>query len=206
MRRLIAALICIAAVSWSVLATQHDPSIKAGTAARLGVSDMASKADLVIEGQIQDSNVVVGETGLIETEYLLSVDRTFWGADLGSRTVRLPGGVLPDGSGMMIPGMPKLSVGEDVLLFLAPESEWGMRMPMGLSQGKFRIVTNFSGERRLVRDDSPLHFVDPVTGELQEGSSSASLDYAAVVAEIHAALATRLAGPAQPVEETEKED
>ncbi len=71
-----------------------------------------------------------GETGLIETEYLMSVDRTLWGADLGMRTVRLPGGVLPDGRGMMIPGMPRIAVGEDVLLFLSRQTSWGMRMPM----------------------------------------------------------------------------
>ena len=206
MRRLIAALICISALGWTVLATQPDPSVKAGTAVRLDVSDMVSQADLVVEGHIQDANVITGETGLIETEYLLSIDRTFWGADLGSRTIRLPGGVLPDGSGMMIPGMPKLTVGEDVMLFLAPETPWGMRMPMGLGQGKFRVVTNFSGERRLIRDESTITVLDPVTGEIQHAAGSTSLDYAAVVAEIHSAVAARLAGPIQQVEEVEKED
>lgn len=190
MRRLIACVSLAVCAAWTV-ALQLDPSVEAGTAVRLDVSDMVADADLVVEGTVLDASVHFGSTGLIETEYLLSVDRTFVGEDQEQRSIRLPGGVLPDGRGMMIPGMPRMSVGEDVMLFLSRKTAWGMRMPMGLSQGKFRILQDFDGARRLVRDNSPITTIDASSGQVHEVSSAASLDYAAVVAEIHAALAER---------------
>jgi hypothetical protein len=197
MRRLILSAALVAVGTWALVG-HLNPAVEAGTAVRLEVSDMARSADLVLEGRVVDANVLEGETGLIETEYLLSVDRTLWGADLGSRVVRLPGGVLPDGRGMMIPGMPRVRVGEDVMLFLSKETAWGMRMPMGLAQGKFSIVRGFGGERRLVREQASLTTIDAATGQLSEASTGASLDYAAVVSEVHAALAQRQAPHTQP--------
>ena len=190
MRRLIACVSLAVCAAWTV-ALQLDPAVEAGTALRLDVSDMVADADLVVEGTVLDSSVHIGSTGLIETEYLLAVDRTFVGENQEQRSVRLPGGVLPDGRGMMIPGMPRMSVGEDVMLFLSRKTAWGMRMPMGLSQGKFRVLQDFDGERRLVRESAPVTTLDAQSGHAHEVSTAASLDYAAVVAEIHAAIAER---------------
>jgi len=203
MRRLIVSAALVAIGTWAA-ASFLDPAVNAGTAIRLDIADMTAKADLVLEGRVMDAYVLEGETGLIETEYLLSVDRTLWGADLGTRIVRLPGGVLPDGRGMMIPGMPSIVVGEDVLLFLSKQTSWGMRMPMGLAQGKFSIVQNFAGERRLVRKQDSVTFIDASTGELSDTATGASLDYAAVVSEIHAATAQRQS-PQQPAQATDED-
>ena len=52
---------------------------------------------------------------------------------------------------MVIPGMPRLALDEDVILMLEAASKDGLRMPTGLSQGKFRIVTSAAGERTAVR-------------------------------------------------------
>ena len=194
MRRLILSAVLVAAGTCAA-ASLWNPGVEAGTALRLEVGDMARYADLVIEGKVLDASVLEGESGLIETEYLVSVDRTLWGADLGTRIVRLPGGVLPDGRGMMIPGMPHIDVGEDVMLFLSRPTTWGMRMPMGLAQGKFSIVRSFDGERRLVRDPGSVTYVDPTTGTVSESPTAASLDYAAVISEIHAGLAQRQGTP-----------
>ena len=197
MRRLIISAALVAVGTWALVG-HFNPAIEAGTAIRLEVADLARSADLVLEGRVLDAHVVEGETGLIETEYLMSVDRTLWGADLGSRVVRLPGGVLPDGRGMMIPGMPRVSIGEDVMFFLSKQTDWGMRMPMGLAQGKFSIVRGFGGERRLVRDQASLTYVDAATGRVSESPTGASLDYAAVVSEVYAALAQRQAPQTLP--------
>lgn len=203
MRRLIVLAALIACGTWAA-ASFLDPGVKAGTAIRFDIAEMATRSDLVLEGRIMDAYTFEGETGLIETEYLLSVDRTLWGADLGSRTVRLPGGVLPNGNGMMIPGMPNMAVGEDVLLFLSRQTSWGMRMPMGLAQGKFSIVSSFNGDRRLVRDQGSMTFIDASTGELSETATAASLDYAAAISEIHAAVAQRQ-NQAQPAQATDED-
>lgn len=200
MRRLIVSAALVALGTWAA-ASLWNPGVEAGTALRLEVGDMARTSDLVIEGKVLDASVLEGESGLIETEYLVSVDRTLWGADLGTRIVRFPGGVLPDGRGMMIPGMPQIDVGEDVLLFLSKPTSWGMRMPMGLAQGKFSVLRSFNGERRLIRDRGSVTYVDPATGQVSETPTAASLDYAAVMSEIHAGIALRNAAPVQNEQE-----
>ncbi len=40
--------------------------------------------------------------------------------------------------------------GEEVLLLLGPVSEYGLRSPVGLEQGRFRVVRDVKGERHAV--------------------------------------------------------
>lgn len=174
-----------------------DP-VDAGTALRLSVPELVERAGLVIEARVADRHVLEGPAGRIETEYVLAVERTFLGEHQAERRVRLPGGVLEDGRGLILPGLPRLSPGEDVLLFLSGPASTGLRMPVGLAQGKFRIVTAANGGRTLVRDEGSFTFADPATGELREAGSYGRRDYAEVVAEIHAAVNVRNAAGEDP--------
>jgi hypothetical protein len=163
---------------------------RAGTAVRLGLADLAQRADLAIEGRILSTTARAGAGGRIETEILVRVERTFVGAPCGLQTVRLPGGVLPDGRGLCLPGMPALSAGEDVVLFLSAEGPRGTRMPVGLAQGRLRVVVQADGSRRLVGDAAGLALVGPVGTAVPPG---AGIDYVAGLAEIEAGLAARRA-------------
>ncbi len=165
--------------------------VDAGTAIRLDVEGLVEHAALVLEGRVRSAQVLVALNGMIETEYLLDVDRTFEGTDRLTQTMRLPGGVLPSGKGLILPGMPSLVPGEDVILFLTDASQAGLRMPVGLAQGKFRVETSLTGEKRLSRRQGSLSMVDPGTGQMLEGASHQIYDYAATVAEIHAAVAAQ---------------
>lgn len=52
-----------------------------------------------------------------------------------------------------IADMPKYAVGEEVVLFLYPESKLGLTSPVGQGQGKFLVRDDVrSGQRRLVND------------------------------------------------------
>lgn len=126
-------------------------SSQAGTAMRLSLEDAFHRSDLVIEGKVTGSACGVDENGLIYTDWTFDVDQTLWGAQEETRTIRMPGGVLMSGKGMMIPGMPRLVVGEDVLLLLGAPSTDGTRIPTGLSQGKYRIVTSTNGDRTAIQ-------------------------------------------------------
>lgn len=164
-----------------------------GTAIRLGVSELLGRSDLCLEGRVTAARAILEPGKRIDTEYTISVERTFWGEPQASRTIRLPGGVLPDGRGMVIPGLPALSTGDGVVLFLSKPDALGMRMPIGLAQGTMRVATDRFGKKRVVRDSSGLAIAGP-DGRTRAADEAAALEYAAVVAEIDAAVAARRQG------------
>ena len=171
------------------LAASRD--VEAGTAIRLDLDSLLDGSDLVLEGRVSSARVLEPAPGRIETEYTIAVDRTFWGTELHQRTVRLPGGVLPDGRGLILPGMPELAAGEEALLFLSEAGSTGVRMPVGLAQGKLRISTSLTGQRVLVGDRAQLSLTDSSGGGVQEAAPGDLLDYAETVAELHAAAERR---------------
>lgn len=171
------------------LCLQRSSNVEAGTAVRMDVGELVDHAELVIEARVVSALAFEAPGGHIETEYILDVARTFEGEDLPVRAIRLPGGILPDGRGMMLAGMPRLAVGEEALLFLSPSASNGLRMPVGLAQGKLSLITGEAGEKVLLREQAGLTLVDPDSGELSEAAGFAVLPYAEIVARIEAALA-----------------
>jgi hypothetical protein len=159
----------------------------AGTAVRLEVPELLERSDLCLEGRVLAARAVLEGRRRIDTEYTIQVARTFWGEAQAVRVIRIPGGVLPDGRGMTVPGLPRLAVGEESILFLSRADAVGMRMPVGLAQGRLRIETDRSGGRRLIRDTEGLTVLEPA------GSAPrpAILDYEGTLAEIERAAARR---------------
>jgi hypothetical protein len=189
MRNLTAAALLVLAAVLFLDRPGSSADVEAGTALRMDIPGLVEYTELILEGRVLSTHSLRGADGRIETEYLLSVERTFEGEDLGYRAIRLPGGVLEDGSGMILAGMPWIEAGEDLLLFLTEEAASGIRMPVGLAQGQFQVMTDHSGNKSLLRDDDGVGFVHPGTGEMSESDGVTVRDYAAVVAEIEAALA-----------------
>jgi hypothetical protein len=111
--------------------------------------------------------------------------------------------VLANGRAMMIPGMPSLMLGEDVVLLLTEAAEDGMRVPTGLAQGKYRIVADAQGGKHAVRTGEHLTLATS-TGLLAGQDRIAVYDYAEFVAQLEAAAqAKRSTSPSTtaPVEE-----
>lgn len=181
--------------SWFAISRgDRDRAVDAGTAIRLDIPEMVECADLVLEGRVRSRVVERVSERRIETKLTLDVDRTFWGEDRTERIVRLPGGVLEDHSGLVISGMPTLEVGEEVLLFLSEEGSTGVRVPVGLSQGKLRVETSLDGQRWLTRSQGSLSVIDPRTGRVRCAGAGERLDYAEVIAEVWAAADARRLG------------
>ncbi len=185
MRTLLQTALAAVVVGLSALFTASD--VHAGTVQRLGLADLAERADLAFEARVLDARVVERTRGRIETEYTLRVDQTYAGEECALRVVRIPGGVLPDGRGLVIAGMPRLAAGQDVMLFLSRESSRGTRMPVGLAQGALRIVVQEDGSRRLVGSAAGLDFV----GEAPTAVPEPGIDYVAGLAEITSGIAAR---------------
>ncbi len=163
--------------------------VEAGTAVRMDVPDLARHADLILEANVLSARSFETEEGRIETEFLLEVERTLAGVDLPVRAVRMPGGILPDGRGMMLAGMPHMAPGERALLFLGSPGATGVRMPVGLAQGKFQVAETPLGEKVLLREHCGLSLIQPGSGKVAHSDGMSVLPYAEVVAQIEAARA-----------------
>lgn len=168
----------------------------ASTAVEMDLGEVVDHSGLVLEGRVVDGRSAETPEGAIYTDWQIAVDRTWWGEDEPTRTVRLPGGVLANGKAMMIPGMPSLRPGEDVVLMLTEPSEDGMRMPTGLAQGKYRIIADAAGGKHAVRTGEHLTLATG-TGAFAGAARLAVLDYADLVAQLEAAAqAKQSAAPA----------
>lgn len=163
-------------------------SVAAGTVVRMDIEQLARSAELVFDGRVLFARSFRDERGLVRTEYTVSVATSFAGGPQSTRTFELPGGTLADGSGLLIPGLPHLEVGEDALLFLTREGSTGLRLPVGLAQGKLRLVRDSAGRAGLVRENADLTLADPQTGALAPAPVPAVLAYDAVAERIRAAL------------------
>ena len=159
---------------------------RAGTALRLDTEGLVAHSEWIVEGRVRSRRTVERLDGSLDTEYELDVAREFLADE--DRTLRLPGGVRPDGSGLVVPGLPRLEVGEDVLLFLG-ELEAGRRLTVGLAQGRYTLLVDRQGVRRAVRAGASITGRAPEAGV--RGAESAP--YAELVAEIEAAVNARRA-------------
>lgn len=166
-------------------------SSQAGTAIRMDLDETFQQSDLVVEGTVRDRASAEDENGLIYTDWEIDVARTFWGDDRPRRTVRLPGGVLSSGKATVVPGMPRLSEGEDVVLLLGEPSVDGLRMPVGLSQGKYRLITSTDGNKTAVQTGDHVSLISARSTRSVEGLEM--MDYADLVSRIESAAQTRRA-------------
>ena len=185
--------ICLVLGALLMVQREQVAVVEAGTVIKLEVPELVERASVVFEGRVLSKRGVLMPNGRIDTEYRIKVTRTDWGQPAAERVVRMPGGVLPDGRGMVIPGMAHLEQGEDVLLLLSQPNRDGMRVPVGLAQGKFRIETDRNGRKLAVRSQKSLTLLNRNTLELEEADNKSVFDYAAIRAEIDAAIAKKRA-------------
>lgn len=167
--------------------------VEAGTALRLDLPALVARADLVLEARVVSERALALPDGRIETELVLSVARTFVGASEPVRTIRVPGGVLADGRGMVLPGVPRLAPGADYLLCLGARGSSGARLPVGLAQGVFRVARAAGGGRVLVRDQAHLALVERASDAPVAAPAGEAFGYAETIAVIEAAARARRA-------------
>jgi len=183
-------LIPLAACALALPGGRYAPDARAGSAQRMELEELVQGSDLVLAGRVLSAEARRDLSGHPETRLVLAVEHAFLG-DVGPEArVTLPGGVLPDGSGMFLAGMPPIRVGEELLLLLSAESSRGWRLPIGLEQGKFQLVRDEAGTRWALRgarrDPAPA-----VSGRLRPEAGTFVIEYAELRARIEAELARR---------------
>lgn len=142
---------------------------RADTARALDLDGLADRAEWIVRGRVVETRAFRPEVGPIRTEVRLALERTFARPaaegdeppEAATELVfRLPGGVLPDGHGLVLPGLPRMAAGDDVLLFLSRESRAGLRVPVGAAQGAFFLRADEDGVVRVRRRLGTLQTVD----------------------------------------------
>ncbi|MBI5363741.1 MAG: hypothetical protein HZA53_11225 [Planctomycetes bacterium] len=166
-------------------------AVEASTVRKLDLEGLVEHAELVLEARVLGAEPGLDEHGRIVTRYTLAVARTLRGAHEAVRTMSVPGGVLPNGRGLVIPGLPVLAAGEEALLFLTSESRAGVRLPVGLSQGRLRVARAANGAKRFVREHGAVEFVDAAGHTVPAPTAVETFDYAATIARVEAACAAR---------------
>lgn len=168
----------------------------AGTTLRIDLEQAVERAELVVEGRVGPCVVREATSASrgprIETRSTLAVSRSIYGDAGAALELRLPGGVLPDGRGLVVPGLPSLKEGDEVVLMLSRPGTTGVRLPIGLAQGVLRVERAADGTpRALVRDTSRQTLADE-HGNVHEGTRE-RLDYAATITRLESAANARKA-------------
>ena len=134
-----------------VIQTAADTSLANG----LSIKDMTHRSDLIAIGSCVDSKSVWIDRTLV-TLTTIAVAETLKGAEMGTITVALPGGIDANRKfpvQMSYAGAPRITPGEDLFLFLTVNSEVGDSYTVtGFSQGKFSIMKDEKGEHFVTRD------------------------------------------------------
>jgi hypothetical protein len=155
-------LVALVVSAYRVTNAVNDPQLtetldptESSVADELSVEQMVSQSDLITIGNCVDARSTWVGRNLV-TIATISVREALKGDASASVTVVLPGGVDANRKfpiAMTYPGAPRITPGEDVLLFLARDDEVADGYTIaGFSQGKFSIVKDEAGKEMISRD------------------------------------------------------
>jgi hypothetical protein len=115
----------------------------------LNIEEMTERATTIFAGRCLHVRVETDPKLRSDvTVATFRVDRSIKGSAGNTITVRMPWANVAS----FPAGVPSFERGDDVVLFLYGESASGMRAPVGLGQGRFRIVTDKQGHRIAIND------------------------------------------------------
>jgi hypothetical protein len=136
------------------LAVVLPSAARADISIRLSNAQLATTSEVILIGRVVSSETRWIDRTLV-TAVSVQIDETLKGGVSGEVEVVLPGGAdskrrIP--IAMTFPGAPRMWGGEQVFLFLLHSAEVNGYVVNGFAQGKFSIVTDAAGERRVSRD------------------------------------------------------
>ena len=157
--------------------------LEATTVVRLSLEQMVRGSQRIIIGRCISQQTYWNKTRtLILTSTRFAVTEDLKGESHGAATVVMVGGT-KDGITQEISGTPKFEDNEEVLLFLTAGKS-GRWRPLGLSQGKFRIVTDHLGIRRALHASSGLHFSRASAGSSSKAPMPARIEIDRLLSQI----------------------
>ena len=140
---------------WMCIALVGATSAPAGATMvqRLTLDRITRAAARVVHATVTDVRSGRDESGLPATWVTLSVAQTLKGPASNNLTIKQFGVAEPlaDGTITRIAGLPRYTVGDEIVLFLHGDSRAGFTSPVGLGQGCYRVRRGAA--RAVVRDD-----------------------------------------------------
>ena len=128
----------------------------------VGVEEMAGRADRIFVGTCVEARSEADPAhGIVTTRYTFSVSRAIKGAVGATVTFRQYGGKAGKRR-TVVEGLPVYRPGEEVVLFLKPDSAWGLTSPVGVFQGRYEVATDGATGRKAVISDA---FAPHLSGE-----------------------------------------
>jgi len=124
-------------------------SLLASQVRLVDLEQMTQRAARIFSGRCTGTSVEFDESlGREITVATFEVRRAVKGVTGGTVTLRMLAGAAADAPS----GVPTYRTGEDVVLFLYGESAQGLSSPVGLGQGRFRVLTDKQGRRLALND------------------------------------------------------
>ena len=111
----------------------------ATTLQRFNLEQLTANATQIFVGRCHSASTEI-EAGQVYTHFLFSVEQMIKGDPAKELDLHLMGGEF-QGVRHTIVGMPTFAPGERIVLFLTADDHRGHAWPVGLGQGKFRIVS-----------------------------------------------------------------
>jgi hypothetical protein len=181
------------------------PSMNAGAhhmALRFNIEEMAAGAETVFYGACTDVKETYEELGggkVPISTYTFTVYEVLRGKEVSALSIKALGHASPTPTkkpGEIYVGgkvwskdsalhdMPNYAVGEEHVVFLSAPDKWGLQVPMGRSQGSFKVSAKAGGFKDVRNSmDNRSLFTTPYTGfALQKGVSVFPKDNGATVA------------------------
>ncbi len=138
--------------------------------ARLPLDQVARKADRIVHATVADVRAGRDDAGLPATWITLDVRRSIKGR-AGSRFVIKQYGTstpLADGTITRVTNLPRFAAGDEVVLFLRPDSRLGFTSPVGFAQGAYRVHGHGRRRVRPADADGPGRNLDQFLTEVEQ--------------------------------------
>ncbi len=139
----------------------------ATTVTKMSLRDLAKKSDAIVLARVEDETARYDSNKEIYTYITLKVLEPVKGPKADAViTIRQLGGIVGD-IASVVPGTPKFTRGEEVVVFLTKNDAAGYPWVMGLQQGKYTVKSDENGRKQVVNEIEGLSF-SGLNGKIKE--------------------------------------
>lgn len=132
----------------------------------LNLEEMTQRAATIFSGRcVAVSNARDPDLQVEVTMATFQVSRSVKGTEHGTITIRMPASA---DIGTGVGALASFQKGDEVVLFLYGKSKLGMRVPVGLGQGSFRVVKDKRGQATALNDLGNRHLLRGLSAPAHE--------------------------------------